>query len=334
MPEVQEQKQVILSGIQPTGVFTLGNYLGAVQNWVTLQQTYQCAYMIADLHALTVRQEPANLRKQILNAFAILLACGVNPETSLIFIQSHIPKHAELAWVLSCSTQFGELSRMTQFKEKSNKNPQNINAGLFTYPILQAADILLYQADFVPIGADQKQHLEITRDIATRFNHTYGETFTLPQPYFSTVGAKIMSLEHPDKKMSKSDPNPNAYVSILDPPEKIIKKFKRAVTDSDTEIRYADGKHGINNLMTIYAALTGCSFSTIERDFAGQGYGGFKQAVGEAVVEHLAPIRTEYDRLIADRAYLESVYQAGAQKATNIANKTLRKVYKKVGLPI
>jgi tryptophanyl-tRNA synthetase len=332
MSEGQEKKKVILSGIQPTGTFTLGNYIGAIRNWVTLQEEYDCAYMIADLHSLTVRQEPAKLRQQILRAFAVLLACGVDPQKSLMFIQSHVHQHAELNWVLACNTQFGELSRMTQFKDKSAKHPENVNAGLFTYPSLMAADILLYQADLVPVGVDQKQHLEITRDIANRFNNNYGVTFTIPEPYIPEIGAKVMSLADPTKKMSKSDENQNAFVTILDDKDTIIRKFKRAVTDSDSEIRYAEGKDGINNLMSIYSAISGDSYSAIEKEFAGKGYGEFKLAVGELVADELRPIRESFERLIGDKAYLESVYREGAQKAGYLAEKTMRKVYRKVGL--
>ncbi|MGI5958010.1 MAG: tryptophan--tRNA ligase [Massiliimalia sp.] len=331
MPETQEKKKIILSGIQPTGVFTLGNYLGAIRNWVNLQEEYNCAYMIADMHSLTVRQDPVKLRQQILTAFAVVLACGVDPQKSLTFIQSHVHQHAELSWILSCNTQFGELSRMTQFKDKSAKHADNINAGLFTYPALMAADILLYQADLVPVGVDQKQHLELTRDVAARFNGIYGNTFKMPEPYIPKIGAKVMSLADPTKKMSKSDENTNAFVTILDKPETIIKKFKRAVTDSEMEVRYAEGKDGINNLMSIYSVVTGLSYEQIEHDFAGKGYGDFKLAVGEAVAEELRPIRENYERLIADKAYLEECYRQGAEKASCFAERTLKKVYKKVG---
>lgn len=329
--QTTERKKVILSGIQPTGVFTLGNYLGAIKNWVVLQEEYDCAYMIADLHSITVRQEPAKLRQQTLSAFATLLACGIDPQKSLTFIQSHVHQHAELSWVLSCYTQFGELSRMTQFKDKSAKHADNVNAGLFTYPSLMAADILLYQADLVPVGVDQKQHLEITRDIATRFNGIYGNTFTLPEPYIPKMGAKIMSLAEPTKKMSKSDENPNGFITILDEPDVIIRKFKRAVTDSDACVRYADGKDGINNLMTIYSVITGKTLEEIEQEFDGKGYGDFKLAVGEVVSDHLKPVREEHKRLMADKAYLQQVYTEGAEKAGRIANRTLSKVYRKVG---
>lgn len=331
MEQTTNQKKVILSGIQPTGVFTLGNYLGAIRNWVVLQEEYRCAYMIADLHSITVRQEPAKLRQQILSAFATLLACGIDPEKSLIFIQSQVPQHAELSWVLSCYTQFGELSRMTQFKDKSAKHADNVNAGLFTYPALMAADILLYQADLVPVGVDQKQHLELTRDVAVRFNNAYSDTFTLPEPYIPKVGAKIMSLADPTKKMSKSDENPNGFVTILDGPDVIIRKFKRAVTDSDTRVCYAEGKDGINNLMTIYSVVTGKTLDEVEREFEGKGYGEFKLAVGEAVSDHLRPVREEHKRLLADKAYLEQVYSEGARRAQQIAQRTLSKVYRKVG---
>lgn len=325
------RKKRIFSGIQPTGVFTLGNYLGAVKNWVTIQEEYDCAYSIVNMHAITVRQDPAKLKKQTLDSYALMLACGVDPQKSIAFIQSHVRTHAELAWVLNCYTQFGELNRMTQFKDKSAKNADNINAGLFTYPSLMAADILLYQADLVPIGEDQKQHLELTRDIANRFNGLYGNVFTVPDPLIPKAAARVKSLQDPAKKMSKSDDNPNAFISILDEPGSIVKKCKRAVTDSDTVVCYAEGKDGINNLITIYASVTGKSFDEVAREFDGKGYGVFKQAVGEAVAEHLRPIREEYARLSADPAYLEACYTEGARRALSISNRTLEKVYKKVG---
>lgn len=325
-------KKVIFSGIQPTGVFTLGNYLGAVKNWATLQEDYHCAYCIVDLHALTIRQEPAALRKQTLDSYALLLACGIDPQKSLVFIQSHVKNHAELAWVLNCYTQFGELSRMTQFKDKSKKHPDNVNVGLFAYPSLMAADILLYQTDLVPVGQDQKQHLEITRDIANRFNGIYGNVFTIPEPYISKLGAKVMSLQEPQKKMSKSDENENAFVTILDPKDTIIRKFKRAVTDSEAEVVYRKGKDGINNLITIYSCITGKSVHDIENEFKGKGYGDFKSAVGEAVADHLAPVRERYEKLIGDKSYLEECYRDGAQKALTFSSRTLDKVYKKIGL--
>ncbi len=327
----EQKKKVILSGIQPTGVFTLGNYLGAVRNWAQMQEDFHSAYMIADLHALTVRQEPADFRKRILSCYALLLACGVDPDKSVVFIQSHVPAHAQLGWVLACNTQFGELSRMTQFKDKAAQHADNINAGLFTYPALMAADILLYQADLVPVGVDQKQHLELTRDVASRFNGIYGNTFTLPEPYIAKE-AKIMSLADPLKKMSKSDPNPNGCITILDEPGTIVRKFKRAVTDSETEVCYREGKDGINNLMTIYAAVTGLSMDQITADFAGRGYGDFKAAVGEVVAEHLRPVRERYADLMNNKDYLTECYRKGAEQAARIAHRTLEKVYKKVGL--
>ena len=330
--EMQNQKKKsILSGIQPTGVFTLGNYLGAVKNWAPMQEEFDCAYMIADLHAITVRQDPKQFREQILSCYALLLSCGIDPQKSIVFIQSQNPDHAQLGWVLDCYTQFGELSRMTQFKDKSAKHPENVNAGLFTYPSLMAADILLYQADLVPVGADQTQHLEITRTIAGRFNGIYGNTFKLPEGYIPKAGAKIMSLAEPTKKMSKSDENPNACILILDDKDKIVKKFKRAVTDSEMEVRYGEGKDGINNLMTIYSAVTGKTMDEITSEFAGKGYGDFKSAVGEAVADHLRPIREEYARLMADKAYLEVCYRQGAEQAQRISRRTLSKVMKKIG---
>ncbi|BDE87591.1 MAG: tryptophan--tRNA ligase [Clostridiales bacterium] len=331
---MENEKKVILSGIQPSGELTLGSYLGAIKNWVELADEYDCYYMMADMHSITVRQNPADLRRRTLTQMAAYIACGLDPEKNTIFIQSHVPAHAELAWVLNCYTMFGELSRMTQFKDKSAKNADNINAGLFTYPALMAADILLYQADLVPVGGDQKQHVEICRDIANRFNGVYGEVFQIPEPYIPKVGARIMSLTSPDSKMSKSDKDPNGCVYVLEKPEDILRKFKKAVTDSDTErcVRYdPEQKPGVSNLMTIYSVATGRSFDEIEAEFDGKGYGAFKPAVGEAVVEMFRPIREETERILADKAYLESVYRAGAEKAGYVANKTLRKVYKKVG---
>ena len=327
-----ERKKVILSGIQPTGTCTLGNYIGAVRNWGKMQEEYNCAYFIADLHSLTVRQDPAALRKQTMEAFALLLACGIDPEKSLVFVQSHVPAHAEMGWILDCYAQFGELSRMTQFKDKSARHADNVNAGLFTYPVLMAGDILLYQPDFVPVGADQKQHLEFTRDIATRFNNMYGNVFRIPEPYIPKTGARVMSLQDPLKKMSKSDENVNGFVSILDDPAVIINKFKRAVTDSEREVVFREGKDGINNLMTIYSVITGLGFEQIEKEFEGKGYGDFKLAVGEAVAEQLRPIREEFARISKDKAYLEENYRTGAEKAASIADRTMSKVKKKVGL--
>lgn len=280
---MEERKKIIFSGIQPTGTFTLGNYIGAVSRWGALQDEYDCIYSIVDMHAITVRQEPAKLRQQTLQSYALLLACGIDPERSVVFIQSHVRSHAELNWILACSTQYGELTRMTQFKDKSAKHPDDVNAGLFTYPVLMAADILAYKADLVPVGVDQKQHVELARNIAQRFNGKYGDFFTVPEPFISETGAKVMSLQEPAKKMSKSDDNPNACIYILDEPDVIIRKFKRAVTDSEAEVRFAEGKDGINNLMTIYSSVTGKSFVDIEKEFSGKGYGDFKLAVGEAV---------------------------------------------------
>ena len=332
--ESEVQKKRILSGIQPSGDLTLGSYLGAIRNWAALADEYDCYYMLADMHTLTVRQVPADLRRHTLTQVAAYIASGLDPEKNTLFVQSHVPAHAQLGWVLDCYTMFGELSRMTQFKDKCAKNADNINAGLFTYPSLMAADILLYQADLVPVGGDQKQHVEICRDIAERFNGIYGETFKLPDPYIPQVGARIMSLTSPNSKMSKSDKDQNGCIYMLEKPEDIMRKFKKAVTDSDTErcVRFdVESKPGVANLMSIYSACTGKTFAQIEAEFEGKGYGAFKPAVGEAVVETLRPIREETERLLKDKAYLESVYKAGAEKASYIANKTLRKVYKKVG---
>lgn len=326
-----EKKSIVLSCIQPTSVPTIGNYLGALKNWKYMSDDYDCYYAIADLHAITVRQEPAKLRKQSMEMYALLLALGLDPQKNVVFVQSHVPEHSQLSWILNCYTQFGEASRMTQFKEKSLKHADNINVGLFDYPVLMAADILLYQADFVPIGADQKQHLELARNIADRFNQAYSPTFTVPEPFFGKVGARVMSLQDPSKKMSKSDPNPKASVSMLDTPDAIAKKFKSAVTDSEAKVYYGEGKDGINNLMSIYSACTGLDFEQIEKDFDGKGYGDFKSAVAEAVIECIKPIQDEYFRLINDKAYLEECTKIGREKASYTAQKTLRKVMKKVG---
>ncbi len=325
-------KKVILSGLQPSGVMTLGNYLGAVKNWVQMQDEYDCLFMIADMHALTVPQDPVNLRKRCYEVLALYMACGLDPEKSTLFFQSHVPQHAELSWALTCNTYMGELSRMTQFKDKSkNTKDASVGVGLFAYPVLMAADILLYQADLVPVGADQKQHLEITRVLAERFNRLYGEVFTVPEPYIPKVGAKIMSLQEPGKKMSKSDSNPNAYISIVDEPEVIVRKMKRAVTDSDMRVCRGEGKDGIENLMTIYSIMAGKTFEEIEQEFDGKGYGDFKATVGEAVAEGLRPIREKYTELLNNKDYLQQIYTQGAQQAGRIAAKTLRKVYRKLG---
>ena len=328
---MEEAKKRIFSGIQPSGILTIGNYLGALKNWVGLQEDYECIYCVVNMHAITVRQVPADLRRHTYEALAVYLAAGIDPKKSTMFVQSHVPAHAELAWVLNCNTMFGELSRMTQFKDKSAKHGNNINAGLFTYPTLMAADILLYQAALVPVGQDQKQHVELTRDIAERFNALYGDTFTVPEAYIPKTGKKIMSLLDPAKKMSKSDENAGAYVAILDGRDDIIRKFRRAVTDSGSEVRFADGKDGICNLMNIYSAITGKENDEIEREFEGKGYGDFKLAVGEAVADALSPLQNEYARLIADKAYLEQIMREGAETASSIARKTMRKVYKKTG---
>ena len=330
--EEAARKKIIFSGIQPSGDLTLGSYMGAIKNWVALSDEYECYYCIVDMHAITVRQVPADLRRRALSQLAQYIACGLDPERNVLFVQSHVPAHAQLGWVLDCYTMFGELSRMTQFKDKSAKNADNINAGLFTYPALMAADILLYQADLVPVGGDQKQHVEICRDIATRFNGLYGDTFKLPDPYIPKVGARIMSLTTPTSKMSKSDKDQNGCVYMLEKPEDILRKFKKAMTDSDACVRFdSENKPGVSNLMQIYSVATGRDYAAIEAEFAGQGYGSFKTAVGESVVELLRPIREETERLLADKAYLESVYRAGAEKAAYVANRTLSKVYKKVG---
>lgn len=329
--ETNEKKQVVLSAIQPTGTPTLGNYLGALKNWKNMADDYECYYAVADLHSITVRPEPAQLRRKTLEMYAFLLAIGLDPEKNTVFVQSHVSAHAQLGWILNCYTQFGEAARMTQFKDKSEKHPENVNVGLFAYPMLMAADILLYQANYVPIGVDQKQHLEITRNIADRFNGLYGETFTLPEPFIGKTGAKIMSLQEPTKKMSKSDTNVKAFISVLDDTDTIVRKIKSAVTDSEARVHYAQGKDGVNNLMTIYSCCTGKDFAEIEKEFDGKGYGDFKAAVAQAVAAELAPVRDEFNRLIADKSYLNACMDAGAQKAARVANRTLRKAMKRVG---
>lgn len=326
-----EQKKRALSLIQPSGMLTLGNYLGALKNWSAMSHEFDCVFAVADLHAITVRQQPAAFRKQIYDTFALLLSIGLDPEKNILFLQSNVSCHTELAWLLSCYTQFGELSRMTQFKDKAARHADNVNLGLFAYPTLMAADILLYQADYVPVGADQKQHLEITRDIAVRFNGLYGDVFKLPEPYIPKTGARVMSLADPSKKMSKSDDNQNAFIAILDEPEVIMRKFKRAVTDSESVVKRGEGRDGINNLINIYSAVTGKTDEQIENEFSGKGYGEFKTAVGEAVVEELRPVRENFNRFIADKGELENIYRAGAVKARDIAVKTLGKAMKKVG---
>ena len=327
----QEKKKIVFSAIQPSGTITLGNYLGALRNWAAMQEEFNCIFALADLHTITVRQEPAAFRKNVIDAYASILACGIDPEKSPFFIQSHVTTHAQLAWVLNCYTQFGELSRMTQFKDKSAKHADNVNAGLFTYPTLMAADILLYQADMVPVGADQKQHLELSRNIAERFNGIYGNVFKVPDPYIAKNGARVMSLQDPTKKMSKSDENVNSFITLMDDPDVIMRKFKRAVTDSEARVAFGEGKDGINNLMSIYSAITGKTYEEIENDFDGKGYGDFKTAVGEAVVEELRPVRERYERYIADKAFLKESYTKSAEFAQRISQRTLDKAMKKVG---
>ena len=324
------EKKTILSGIQPSGTLTIGNYLGALRNWVKIQYEYNAYFCIVDLHAITVRQVPAELRQNSLKTLALYLAAGIDPQENAIFLQSHVPAHTQLGWVLDCYTMFGELSRMTQFKDKSAKHADNINAGLFTYPVLMAADILLYQADLVPVGADQKQHIEIARDIAMRFNNTYSDTFKVPEPYMPKIGTKIMSLTDPLAKMSKSDPG-DGSVFLLDSRDAVIRKIKRAVTDSGSEIRYAEDKDGINNLISIYSAFTGKTYEETEREFDGKGYGEFKLAVGEVTADALTALQEKYSLYLSDKAQLDKVLTEGAEKASYTANKTLRKVYRKVG---
>ncbi|MCQ2408965.1 MAG: tryptophan--tRNA ligase [Clostridia bacterium] len=325
-------KKVCLSGIQPTGTVTLGNYLGAVQNWQNMQNDFNSIFFIADLHALTVRRDPSELKQTSLSFFAQLLACGINPEKSMLYFQSQVHEHAELAWILNCNTYVGETSRMTQFKDKSAKHADNINMGLMDYPVLMAADILLFQSDLVPVGIDQKQHLELTRDIAIRFNNLYGETFKVPEGYIPPMGAKICSLQDPTVKMSKSDPNPKATISVIEDEASIIKKFKSAVTDSGSEIVMREDKPGVSNLITIYAAIEGKTPAQVEAEFAGQGYGTFKLAVGEAVAAKFKPIKEDYERLLKDKTFIENTAKGGAEYASYIAQKTLKKVKKKVGL--
>ncbi len=329
---MQPEKKTIFSGVQPSGVLTIGNYLGAIKNWVKLQDEYSCYYCVVDLHALTVRQDAAEFRKRCLDTLALLLAAGLDPEKNIVYFQSHVSGHAELAWILNCFTYMGELSRMTQFKEKSERHTDNVNAGLFTYPVLMAADILLYAAHLVPVGADQKQHLEITRDIAIRFNNVYGDVFVVPEPYIPKAGARIMSLADPEAKMSKSDDNENAYISLLDKPEAIQRKCKRAVTDSDGVVRFSEDKPGVSNLMSIYGAVTGSTMEAIEAEFEGQGYGALKSRVADALCEELLPLQQRYEKIRTDKAYLQQVIQASAEQAGRNAARMLRKVHKKVGL--
>ena len=325
------ESKVIFSGVQPSGNLTIGNYLGAIRNFGAFSEEYRCFYCVVDQHAVTVRQVPAELRRRTYETLALYIACGLDPEKNTLFVQSHVPQHTELSWLLGCHTMFGELSRMTQFKDKSQKHADNINAGLFTYPVLMAADILLYGTDLVPVGIDQKQHLELARNIAIRFNHLMGDTFTVPEGYIAKDGMKIMSLSEPSAKMSKSDPNQNAVVYILDTKDDILRKFRRAVTDSDSCVRYDAEKPGIANLMTIYRCFTGKDYSEIEREFDGRGYGDFKTAVGEACADALAGVQSEFTRLMADKPYLESVMRAGAESASRAAARTMSKVRRRFG---
>lgn len=327
-------RRVSFSGVQPTGNLTIGNYLGAIRNFPYYSENYKCFYCVVDMHAMTVRQVPAELRKRTYETLALYIACGLDPEKNTLYVQSHVPAHAELSWILSCFTMFGELGRMTQFKDKSARHADNINAGLFTYPVLMASDILLYQTDIVPVGIDQKQHVELTRDIASRFNQVFPGTFTIPEPIMSKTGTKIMSLCDPTKKMSKSDENPNAVVRILDDKDTIIRKFRRAVTDSDNIISITEGGDGIKNLMSIYSCFTGKDFPEIEQQFKGVGYGEFKTAVGEACADTLIPVQEKFNEILADKAYLENVMKKGAEEASYYARKTLSKVKRKVGFVI
>ncbi len=327
----EKQEKVLYSAVQPSGNLTIGNYVGAIRNWVKLQHEFTCFYAIADMHAITVRQEPAELRRRTLELAALYIACGIDPEQCTLYVQSNVPAHAELAWVLNTLTYVGEMERMTQFKDKSAKHPENVNMGLMDYPVLMAADILLYQTDLVPVGIDQRQHLEITRDIAIRFNNRYGETFRIPEGYIVKEGAKINSLQDPLHKMSKSDENPNASVYLADDRDTILRKFRRAVTDSDNRVIAAEDKPGVTNLLNIYASFKGCTIAEAEKEFDGKGYGDFKLAVGETVADVLAPIQAEQKRLLADKAYLAGVLGRGAENAFRAARRTLSKVYRKIG---
>jgi len=328
---IQPQKKVLFSGIQPSGHITIGNYIGAIKNWLTLQKEYDSIFCVVDMHAITVAQNPTDLRRQTMELLALYIACGLNPEESTIFIQSHVPCHAELAWVLNTNTYVGELNRMTQFKDKCAKHAENINMGLMDYPVLMASDILLYQTDLVPVGVDQKQHLELTRDIAQRFNSRFGDTFVVPEPYIAKHGSKIMSLQDAHSKMSKSDENENAFVSLMDSPDVIRRKFKRAITDSDTCVRFGDDKPEISNLLSIYSAFANVTIEEAEKEFEGCGYGVFKPRIADAVIAVLEPIQKEQKRLLSDKAYLNTVLAEGAQKAYVRARRTLSKVYKRIG---
>jgi len=328
-----DNKKTIFSGMQPSGIVTLGNYLGALNNWNILQDEYNCLFCIVDMHAITVRQDPVTLRKNSRDILMQYIAVGLDPEKNIIYYQSHVPQHAELSWILNCFTYMGELSRMTQYKEKSQRHSDNINAGLFTYPVLMAADILLYQADLVPVGDDQRQHLEITRDIAERINNIYGNIFTVPEAYIGKLGARIMALQEPENKMSKSDPNENNTISLLDPPNIIMSKIKKSVTDSDNEVRYSDDKPGISNLLNIYCAVTNKTTDEAEKEFENCGYGTFKNAVGEAVVAKLSPIQAKFKELENNKDYIDQIIKMNTERAARIAERTLKKVHKKIGFP-
>ncbi len=327
-------KKVVYSGMQPTGKITIGNYFGALQNWVKLNEDYNCLFCVVDMHAITVPQNPANLRKSARDLYALYIAAGLDPEKNIIYFQSHVKEHAELAWILSCLTHLGELNRMTQFKEKSKKAGQNISAGLFTYPVLMASDILLYQTDLVPVGTDQKQHLELTRDLAQRFNNTYSETFVVPEPYIAKFGSKITSLQDPEKKMSKSDANENAYITLLDPKDVIARKIKRAVTDSEAAIYYdREKKPGVSNLLEIYSLSTGQSMDEVVAHFEGKGYGALKSEVADALIAEVEPIQDRFNHIIKDKAYLDGVIKSNADMARGIARRTMSKVKRKIGFP-
>lgn len=329
---IEKREKVIFSGAQPTGSLTLGNYIGAIQSWKALEDDFRCFYSIVDLHSLTIRHDPKEFRKSCLSFLAQYLACGLDPEKNIIFFQSHVPQHAELNWILSCMTYMGELNRMTQFKEKAEKHKDNINAGLFTYPVLQVADILIYQTDLVPVGEDQRQHIELTRDVAIRFNNTYGETFVLPEIYVPKVGAKIMSLQEPESKMSKSDENVNGTIFLLDSDKDIIKKMKRAVTDSENKVLYRDEQPGVKNLMTIYSKLGNYTIEELEAKYDSKGYGAFKTDLAEVVVESLRPFKEKYEDYMKNLDYLASIYKRGAERATTAAEKTMKVVREKIGL--
>lgn len=332
MDNSAQSKKVIFSGIQPSGALTLGNYIGALRNWAALQDDYECFYCVVDMHAITVRQDAAALRRRCVETMALLIACGIDTDKSTLFMQSHVSAHAELAWALNCYTYMGELNRMTQFKDKSARFSDNINAGLYTYPVLMAADILLYQANLVPVGQDQKQHLELARDVAERFNSAYSPTFAVPEPYIPKVGARVMSLQDPTKKMSKSDDNENAYISLVDDADAVVRKVKRAVTDSDGQVRFTEDKPGVSNLISIYSACSNKDIAAIEAEFANSGYGELKEAVAESIISVLEPLQKRFRDILDDKAYCNEVIAKGRDNASRVASKTLAKVYRKIGL--